>query len=93
MGRKKRTADMIVLLLAGAAAVSLFFSHVFHYPEHAWEGNPFSGREIRCALNIGRFDDSTRILITGYNYALLKEFAHQIGSTAIIFQAAALVIR
>lgn len=87
MNRKKRTATMILILLAAAAVISLFFSKVFHYPEHSWEGDPFAGREIRCALNIGRFDDSTRILITGYNYALLKEFAHQIGSTATILPA------
>ena len=84
MGRKKRILTVLLLLLAGAALISAFLSHLFRYPEHGWEGHPFAGREIRCALSIGRTDDSTRILITGYNYALLKEFARRIGATATI---------
>jgi len=87
MNRKKRTATMIAILLAGAAVVSVFFSHHIRYRESAWAGDPFTGREIHCALNIGRTDDSTRVLITGYNYALLKAFAHDIGSTASIIPA------
>lgn len=87
MNRKKRTATMIVILLAGAAVISLFFSHLVRYNESSWAGKPFSGREIQCALNIGKTDDSTRVLITGYNYALLKAFARDIGSTAHIIPA------
>ena len=87
MNRKKRTATVIALLLVGAAVVSLFFSRIVRYAPTPWAGDPFAGRELRCALNIGRFDDSTRILISGYNYALLKEFAREIGATVSILPA------
>ena len=87
MNRKKRTATMIALLLAGALAVSLFFSRIIRYPESAGAGDPFAGKELKCALNIGRTDDSTRILITGYNYALLKAFASDLHGTAAIIPA------
>ena len=75
---------MVVLLLVAGALISVFLPRIFHYSHSSWKGDPFAGREIRCAINIGRFDDSTRILITGYNYELLKEFARDIGSTATI---------
>lgn len=84
MNRKDRTAAMVVLLLVAGALISVFLPRIFHYSHSSWKGDPFAGREIRCAINIGRFDDSTRILITGYNYELLKEFARDIGSTATI---------
>ncbi len=77
---------MTVILLVGAAVVSLFFSHPIRH-DSSWAGKPFAGREIRCALNIGKTDDSTRVLITGYNYALLKAFAQDIGSTTHIIPA------
>lgn len=84
MNRKNRTATMVVIMLMAGALISLFFPKIFRYSHEAWTGDPFAGREIRCAINIGRFDDSTRILITGYNYELLKEFAGAIGATATI---------
>ena len=87
MNRKKRTAVMVAILLAAAAAVSVFFSHTIRYSQRNWTVDPLANREIRCALNIGRFDDSTRILITGYNYALLKEFARKLGSTTAFVPA------
>ena len=87
MNRKKRTATVIGILLGIGALGSLFLPRIFRYGHTSWAGDPFAGREIHCALNIGRFDDSTRILITGYNYALLKAFARDIGSTASIIPA------
>lgn len=73
------------VLLVLAAAVLSYLHHTRHGALPFSGGDPFAGREIRCALNIGRFDDSTRILVTGYNYALLKAFARDIGSTATFF--------
>ena len=35
----------------------------------------FEGRDARCAIQLGRYDDTTRGLITGYNYHLLKTLA------------------
>ena len=35
----------------------------------------FEGRDTRCAIQLGRYDDTTRGLITGYNYHLLKTLA------------------
>lgn len=70
-----------ILLLAVAGVLSILY-HQLHDGPLDWAGDPFAGREIRCALNIGRFDDSTRALVTGYNYVLLQEFAREIGSTA-----------
>ena len=87
MNRKKRTAMMVAILLAAAAVVSVFFSHIVRYSPTAWSSDPFARRKINCALNIGRFDDSTRILISGYNYALLHEFAEDLGSTAAVIPA------
>ena len=84
MKRKTRFASVLVILLVCAALLTIFLPHHPVHTGHSPLGTPFSGRQLRCALNIGRFDDSTRILITGYNYALLKEFARDIGSEAII---------
>lgn len=80
MSRRQRFATTIALLLAAVAVVSYLY-HSRHEITYSWAGDPFAGRELRCALNIGRFDDSTRILVTGYNYVLLQEFARGIGST------------
>lgn len=81
MRRRHRFALTFALLLIGVTLVSLLY-HRLHEGADPWAGDPFAGREIRCALNIGRFDDSTRALVTGYNYVLLKAFAEEIGSTA-----------
>lgn len=80
MRKRHRIATALVLLLAAVAILSI----LHHYRlegVHAWTGEPLAGRDIRCALNIGRFDDSTRALVTGYNYVLLQAFAQDIGST------------
>ena len=71
MKRKTRFASVLVILLVCAALLTIFLPHRPVHTGHSPLGTPFSGRQLRCALNIGRFDDSTRILITGYNYALL----------------------
>ena len=37
-----------------------------------------SGDTLRCAISLGSYDDTTKGLISGYNYALLKRFAQDI---------------
>ena len=44
----------------------------------------FRDTDIRAVLELGRYDDTTRELITGYNYALLKRFAGDFNSTVEI---------
>ena len=48
------------------------------------QGVSLAGRDLKCAIEIGRYSDSTRALTAGYNYTVLKRFAEEMGSTAEI---------
>ena len=64
----------IVLGIGGAHMVTYLW-------KHEPEGYSLEDREIKCALEIGQYSDSTRNLTAGYNYTLLKQFAADMGST------------
>lgn len=68
--------------IAAAIAVSLiaYFLSVPHGTNESIEGDSLSGRSLKCILDLGRFDDSTKALVAGYNYALLKDFASSVSS-------------
>lgn len=40
----------------------------------------FDKEDLKCIIDLGRYDDTTKGLISGYNYALLKRFAEDIES-------------
>lgn len=58
-------------------------------PRHKSVTNPPAAPEgtIRCALDLGAYEDSTHGLINGYNYYLLQKFAWENGITAEIVVA------
>lgn len=46
---------------------------------------PFNGRtELKCVLDIGEYDDTTRGLLSGYSYTLLSKFAKEVDKTVDI---------
>ena len=50
-------------------------------------GRNWEGAHIRSAIDLGRYDDTTRGLITGYNYYLLQQFAKENGATIEILHS------
>ena len=67
----RKTAAAIVaavLLIAAVTALFLRFSR---------SDSDFNGKVLVCAFALGRSDDSTTALLTGYNHELLKRFAEQ----------------
>ena len=47
-------------------------------------GVSLADRDLKFAIEIGRYSDSTKYLTAGYNYTILKRFAEELGSTAEI---------
>lgn len=48
--------------------------------KHIEQGYSLSERALRCAMELGRYSDSTKNLTAGYNYTILKKFAEELGS-------------
>lgn len=73
-----------------ATLVVAFLFFIFSLPtgkKKSIGGESLSERPLRCVLNLGRFDDSTKALVSGYNYALLKDFASDASSCMEIITA------
>ncbi|MBQ0150362.1 MAG: transglycosylase SLT domain-containing protein [Bacteroidales bacterium] len=76
----KRKALLLNLL---AIVLGLLLAAGYSYLEsrrHIEQGCSLRERELRCAMELGRYSDSTKNLTAGYNYAILKKFAADMNS-------------
>ena len=71
---------VLALAIAGIAAL-----HIFLERRHV--GTVFPTRELRCAIALGHYDDTTDGLISGYNYELLQRYAESRGLSMEILRA------
>lgn len=65
----------IVLGLAAATGTRLIIER-----RNIEQGASLCERELKCAMELDRYSDTTKFLAAGYNYALLRQFAEEIGS-------------
>lgn len=70
----------LILAIAGITAT--------HFISRNRYGNSsFQSQELRCAIALGHYDDTTNGLISGYNYELLQRYARSKGLTVNILRA------
>ena len=70
---KRPSQETILKILAAVlviAGVVLYFTL-----RRRAAGSTFPSKEIRCAIALGHYDDTTSGLISGYNYELLQRYA------------------
>lgn len=81
MKRKVLLINILAIIIGLAAAATY---RLVHEKRHAEKGLSLYGRELKCAIELGRYSNSTRNLTAGYNYTLLKRFAEEVGSDIMI---------
>ena len=83
MTKEQRLKILKPLLAAVIAAVSLT-TIICIQVERKKRFHTYAGSTIKCVLDIRQHNDTTKGLVSGYNYALLKKFAESVGSEAEI---------
>jgi len=78
MMKKALIINLLAIILG--AALALGYKELIEGRKHVEQGYSLSERELRCAMELGKYSDSTKNLTAGYNYAILKKFAAELGS-------------
>lgn len=77
MKRKALLFNVLAIILGLALALGY---KEYEKRKHVEQGYSLSERELKCAIELGRYSDSSKHLTAGYSYAILKKFASDMSS-------------